>query len=169
MNTSNEAAIPQDLIAHRRFQERFWTFQRFAWFGLTVLIFAGLAGFTGQGGPAARATAHGPGVSLEYPRVTRWETSDDMRLTLSPGAADTAEVEIGQPFFDRFEIEDVQPQPEAHHATAAGTKMRFSLETAAGDRQIVFHIRATRPSTGTPVQLRVDSGPALTFTPIILP
>ena len=150
-------------------QERFWIFQRLAWLGLAVLILAALAGFTGQGGPGARTVVQGANARLDHPRFSRWETSDDMRLTLPPGVGETAEVEIGQPFFDHFEIEDVQPQPQAHRATATGTKMIFALESPARERRIVFHIRATRPSPGAPVRLRVNGGPALVFTPIVLP
>lgn len=62
-----------DVDDDRAFQEKFWTFQRVAWALMALILLAALAGTTGSGGPLAHAEASGPGGSIEYPRIARWQ------------------------------------------------------------------------------------------------
>lgn len=156
-----------DIEEDRPFQERFWSFQRFAWLLLALIMLTALVGLTGQGGMLAHAEASAGDASIDYPRVTRWEASDEFRLTV-PGASNRVAVEIGPAFSKVFEYEDIQPVPVEHYATGDGQRLIFDLGEPAGDREIVFHVRAMRPSLGAPMQFRVNG--ALVFLhPVILP
>lgn len=158
-----------ELDEDRPFQERFWSFQRIAWVVMGLIVAAALAGLTGAGGLLSRAEATAPGATLDYPRVTRWQASDDMRLTLAPRGADQATIMIGASFFDIFEIEEIHPAPAESGATASGQRLVFDLGEASGEREIIFHIRATAPALTATYQVRVDDGPAMRLSPVVLP
>lgn len=157
-----------ELDDDRRFQEKFWTFERFAWVLLGLIVLAALAGFTGQGGPFGRAKAAGSSGEIDYPRVTRWETSDEIRLTLA-GGGDQAVVEIGSAFSEVFEFEDMQPAPSASYATPEGHRHVFDLRGGSGKREIVMHVRAMRPALGVAIDMRINDAPALQIRPVVLP
>lgn len=158
-----------DLDDDRPFQERYWRWQRGAWAVFALIVIAALAGLTGSGGPLSRASASGPGGEVDYPRVARWDASDDIRITLPASGARTAHVEIDRAFSDVFEVEVIQPVPAASAATAMGLRYRFDLGAANGPRRIVMHVRPLRPAMATPLRVRIDEAPPLRLTPIVLP
>jgi hypothetical protein len=158
-----------DLGEDRAFQERFWTAERVAWFIMVLIILAALAGLTGHGGPLARATAGGASGEVDYPRITRWEASDEFNLTLPETSGDEAAVEVDSSFSNIFEIEDIQPQPSKSMVTGAGHRLVFELGEPAGSRKITVHVRAMKPSLGTSVDLRLNDGPPLRLRPVVLP
>ena len=132
-----------------------------------IAMIAALIGLTGQGGMLAHAKASAGEASIDYPRVTRWEASDEFRLTV-PGGGDGVTVEIGPAFSKVFEYEDIQPVPAEHYATGDGQRLIFDLGEPAGKREIVFHVRAMQPSLGAPMQFRVNGAP-VTLHPVVLP
>lgn len=153
----------------RRFQERFWTAQRIAWVVFVLIILAALAGFSGKGGPFAHGVADGAEADLEYPRYTRWLSSDDMELTLAPTGAAEATVDISSDFFDIFQIENVRPAPKDSSVNADGQTLVFALESPGGSRDITFNLRAIQPSAGKRFTIRIDDGPPLAFRSVVLP
>jgi len=158
-----------DLNDDKPFQERFWTFQRFAWLAFALCVILALAGLTGGGGPLSRATASGDAGTVDYPRVARWEASDALRIILPESANRQVRIDIGSAFSEVFELEDIQPQPSASEATAEGLRFVFDLSDPPGERRIVMHVRAMRPSLGRAMHIRINGGPALAFAPVVLP
>ena len=158
-----------ELNEDRPFQEKFWSFERGAWVVMALIMVAALAGLTGQGGPLAGASVAGPDGRIEYPRIARWEADDSLTVTLPPGAAGEATIDIGPAFSDIFGISDVRPTPAESSATGDGQRMTFDLGDGAGPRRIVLHVRPTKPSFGKPIEMRLNGGPPMTLTPVVLP
>lgn len=158
-----------DLNSDRAFQEKFWTFERVAWIFFALVVLAGLAGFTGRGGSFADATVSGPTGSIHYPRVTRWLTRDELRLALPPGTSGQAVVELDQGFSRIFEIEKIQPTPAESHATGEGQRLVFDLRPPDGRKELIFHVRGSQPLLGGRTWMRINGGPPLFFSSVVLP
>lgn len=98
------------LDEHRTRQERYWRIQRVAWWSFGAIMMLAALGLTGGGGAFHMRTVAFPTATVEVPRVTRWQGSDGMTITFHD-AAPRHEIRITQPFFDRFSIERIQPEP----------------------------------------------------------
>lgn len=158
-----------ELDEDRRFQNRFWIFERIAWAVMAAIVLVALLGFTGQGGPFARARAEGPGGAVDYPRVARWETGDEIEIMLPPVTTGRVTIAIDRQFSKLFQVEDVQPMPSESVATPQGQEMSFDLGDAPGDRTITVHIRAMHPKLVNRLRVRIGDSPELTLTPVVLP
>lgn len=152
----------------RVFQEKMWRAERVAWVGFGALALVALGGLTGQGGPLSRTVARAETGAIEYPRVTRWETSDEIVLTLAggPGPGEVV-VEVDEGFGRVFEVEDIQPAPDRSEALPHGQRLVFRLGQAGGGK-VTVHVRALRPSLGARAEVRIDGRP-LTLSPVVLP
>ena len=155
--------------ADRRFQKRFWLFQRFAWAGMVLVLVAALAGLTGKGGPLSRTTVSDAQASVTYPRVARWESADDIQIELSPAISGRAEIDIGDEFARIFQVEDIHPQPSRSFATGTGQRLVFDLGEPAGPRTITLHVRPLHPSVSAAPSVRINGGEALVMSPVVLP
>lgn len=158
-----------DLKTDRSFQIRFWHFQRFAWLAFLVILLIALAGLTGKGGPLSRATASGPQGSIDYPRVTRWEMTDDLTITLPPRRTGKTNIDIDNSFSKIFQIEDIQPAPTARLVTGAGQRLIFDLAEPAGKKSISIHVRPLQPSLWSNIPVWINDGEPLVLTPVVLP
>lgn len=126
----------------RGFQERFWTTERWAWVFFAVLIALALAGLTGGGGYLSAASASLGSAQADYPRITRWETSDEIVITLDAHLPEHR-VELSHPFSSYFRIEDVQPMPE--HSVAAQDAEVMLFRGEGNPAKITLHLRALHP------------------------
>ncbi len=147
------------------FQRRFWNIERVAWIVFALLIAAALAGLTGAGGPLAHATVQTPYGSIEYPRVARWQATDDMIVRLSPTAGAIADIELDRRFVENFEIVSIQPGPASSTVTPQG--MRYSFDVAGGG-EVVFQLRALHPAFFPDASVRVGDAETA-MRPLILP
>lgn len=167
MADNRAAEIDLQLQEHRGFQEKFWVAERFGWLGFLGIVLLALLGLTGSGGPLAHATAEAAGVSIEYPRVTRWEASDEIVLRFPAGGPRERSVTLGPEFAEHFQIEDIQPAPDRFEITPEGERMIFRFP-AGGPGTIAFHIRAG--GAGLPrFALSIDGGAPVELAPVILP
>lgn len=154
------------LEEHRGFQERFWIAERWAWmiFGLVLLL--SLTGVAGGRGFLAHTTASLEAGEVDYPRVARWESSDEIivifgqpsgehRLTLSPQ------------FSQFFQIEVIQPLPNRSLATPAGEVMVFQSDNGA-PAKVVLHLRSRRPGIAR-YEVSLDGGGPVGVTTVVLP
>lgn len=141
------------LHEHRRFQEAFWKLERAAWVLFMLVLLLALLGLTGAGGYLSRGTVSVTTGEVRFPRIARWEASDEIRVSINAGNAERR-LTLGHRFFDYYEVEAVQPQPGTMHASAAGTVMVFAADPAAR-MNVVVHVKPLRP--GLPrYSVRVD-------------
>jgi hypothetical protein len=67
MSNMADTSRTLDLDEDRLFQERYWSFQRFAWVLFLFVVVGALCGLTGSGGPFSRATVEGAGGARIIP------------------------------------------------------------------------------------------------------
>jgi hypothetical protein len=127
----------------REFQKRFWIAERIAWIIFALIIMLALLGFTGAGGPFSRTSVEIAGASLDYPRVSRWQTSDELRVTLPPGNEERR-LTFAPAFYESFQVEGIEPQPESQISTAKGIEMTFAADADA-PALIVIYVRPLHP------------------------
>jgi hypothetical protein len=131
------------LEEQRAFQKIFWITERCAWALFSLLLLLVLAGFTGAGGYLATARITTGTIEVEYPRISRWESSEELTVKFPAGSA-SHRLSLGPAFFEYFEIESAQPQPERTLATRDGTTLIFSAEEAA-PTEVILYLRALHP------------------------
>lgn len=129
------------LDEHRRFQERYWRVQRVAWLGFGTALVLALLGFTGSGGPFHSQRIVFPDAVAEMPRVSRWDTADEMTITFT--TADTRrKVTIGASFFDGFAVDEVRPAPAGSALGPAGQTLWFDVDDPRPPHRITLPLRA---------------------------
>lgn len=165
MEARNELQVDED----RRFQERFWKAQRFAWGAMGLFILTALAGATGSGGPLAHELVETPAGSIEYPRIARWQAADQMTIRLPASAVGPVEIELSDAFIQAFAVETVQPEPSS--ATAMGSSHRYTFDLPAdrGEKSIVFGLRPGSPALPSSGRARLGSAPPVNLNFVVLP
>ena len=123
----------------REFQKRFWNIERLAWIVFALIIVLALLGFTGAGGPFSRGHAEFAQGRLDYPRIARWQRSEEFRIRLSPGE-ETRRVTFGPSFYEAFQVEGIEPEPESQKSVADGVEMSFAADADA-EAFIVLHVK----------------------------
>lgn len=94
----------------RRYQERLWTAERWAWGFFILITLAALLGATGAGGLLSRHQVITAAGDINAPRVARWQTPDHLEVRFTAGGAHTL---LLSPEFSRtFQVEAIRPQPE---------------------------------------------------------
>lgn len=163
--------IPSDLHLEtdRSFQLRFWRVQRFCWFGFALILLIALAGFTGKGGPFARTVATSPQGKVEYPRVLRWQTGDEIVITLPPGTAQSTSIDLDAGFLKLLQVEQIQPTPKQSYTTGGGQRLVFDVGRPGGSKNISFIVRPLHPAISSRIRVRINDGDPLALTPVILP
>lgn len=164
----SDATAGLELDEDRAFQERFWSVQRVAWLVFAAFLAAALLGLTGSGGPLSRAMLDTGAGSIDYPRVARWDTEDELRIRFA-GTRDGGALTFTPDFRDLFAIEGFQPAPVDEAATQDGQRVIFDLGNGAGAREVVVAVRPLRPALGARVHLRIDDGAPLALSTTVLP
>jgi hypothetical protein len=152
----------------RHWQERLWTAQRIAWAIMALLVAVAALGLTGKGGPLATASVQLGGASVEYPRITRWQSSDEILVRLPANTTGEVQVELSQPFVELFKNESISPEPSRVDATGRGHRFTFETSGEGGEPRIVFNIKATRAFWSRSLQVRVGNA-AADMTMTVLP
>ena len=143
----------------RAWQERFWTVQRVGWLVMALFILAALFGATGKGGPLASASAATPDGTLEYPRITRWQSAEDVIVRLPDSAAGDIELLVSPEFAEVYSVDSIVPQPSQSEATSEGHLFTFAA-TGKGPKEIILHVTAGKPAFGQPVDVRIGQSVA---------
>lgn len=121
-------------------QRRYWRVQRIAWWGFGAIMLLAILGMTGSGGFFQKQTITFANAVAEVPRVSRWEGSDELTITFND-AAPSHQISITQPFFDRFSIERIQPEPERNVLQPNSQSMTFPTE-GLPPHQVKISLRA---------------------------
>jgi hypothetical protein len=154
------------LEEHREFQERFWTVERWAWVGFGLILIFALSGLAGGGGFLAHATITMEAGEVDYPRITRWESADEVTVTFgSPG--DEHRLTLSPQFSQYFQIEDIQPLPARSATSPAGEVMVFQSENGPQSK-VVLHLRPQRPGLAG-YEVSLDGGDPVGVTTVVLP
>ena len=156
------------MLDDREWQERFWTAQRVGWLFMVLFLVAAIAGLTGKGGPLASATAKAADATIDYPRISRWQSDEELVVRLADSASGKVDVELSSAFGRVFTLESVKPEPASVQATARGHKFTFEVEAGAGEKQIVFDVKTGRPVMGKTINAAVGGAPGR-MTVTILP
>lgn len=128
------------LQEYRERQRRYWRIQRVAWWGFGAIMLAAILGLTGSGGVFQHQTVAFAGAIAQVPRISRWEGSDELSITFD-NPAPRHEVRISQPFFDRFSVERIQPEPEQNLLTQGAQAMTFPAD-GPPPHQVRINLRA---------------------------
>jgi hypothetical protein len=150
------------------FQERFWIIQRGGWLALALFLAAAVAGLTGRNGPLSRAQAETAQATIDYPRVSRWQMADELRVQFETGAGQ-GDVLLPPTFLDMFEIERVAPQPRSVMATPRGDRYHFDLAVGAGPKVARFAIRPKAPSLDGRSHVLSISGAPVSIAVTVMP
>lgn len=139
----DQPAIREDglqLEENRSLQRRFWQMQRIAWLGFGIVVLVALLGLTGSGGPLHMQVLRFAHAEVELPRITRWEGSDGIVLRYLSDTTNR-DIELNDAFFQRFAVEEIQPQPASSLLTKGGQKFLFDAEDIP-PHQVRFELRA---------------------------
>jgi hypothetical protein len=136
-------ALPEGVEDHGAFQRRFWAAQRIAWVVFSLILLACLLGLLGRGGMFATKTIDSSGGAIEIPTISRWNASDEMRITLA--ASDKDQILFVDPrFLKSFSIEGIDPPQKSTFQKDGRIGYVFSSDPAARS-QIVFRLQTQQP------------------------
>jgi hypothetical protein len=154
------------LAEHRDFQERFWTVERWAWVGFGLILLAAVAGLFGGGGVLAHTTITTEAGKVDYPRVARWESADEVTVTF--GSSDEEHrLTLSPQFAQYFQIADIQPLPERSLTGPVGEVMVFQSENGPPSK-VVLHLRPQRPGLAG-YEVSLDGDDPVGVTTVVLP
>jgi hypothetical protein len=154
------------LEEHRGFQERFWTIERWAWAVFGLILLGALAGLAGGGGFFAHATIASEAGEVDYPRVARWESPDEITVRFGSSGAEHRLI-LSPRFSEYFQIEDIQPMPDRSLVSPAGEVMVFPSEHGP-PAKVVLHLRAQRPGLAR-YDVSLDGGNPVGVATLVLP
>lgn len=163
------AAVRDDglqLDEDRRLQERLWTVERCAWLVFGLLVLAALAGLTGGGGPLSHGHMAMAGGTVEYPRIARWQASEELIVEFGAGEGPRT-VTLSSSFTEQFQIESIQPRPARWDAGAEGQRLTFEV-TNGGTGNVTLYVRPSDPGVVS-FELALDGGASGRFSTIVLP
>ena len=113
--------MPEDEWASRRnpvqedmsMQQRVWRFERVGWYVLVIIVLLALAGLFGNG-PLSDAEVVSPDgrVKVEYQRLSRSGTTDNLYITVRGEPGQLVEVELEGSLLRAASIETMQPEPQ---------------------------------------------------------
>ena len=126
------------------FERRSFTVQRAGWVLMAALVVAAAAGLFGSG-PLARATAAAPGAfTIEYERLTRYQSEQTLHVHLEPAVTRSPETRlwVNREFLDSSRIDTVVPAPLRVEGRADRLDYVFHM-ARPGDRLVIaFNIQA---------------------------
>jgi hypothetical protein len=136
---------------------------------LMVLILAAvIAGLTGKGGPLASGTIKTEGGEIQYPRISRWQSSESLEIRLAPTTSGEVELIVSPSFARAFAIDSITPEPKEAASTAAG--FTFTFDSAPPEeRLIVMNLTAGKPALSIPVVFKIGQAQPAKLTVTVLP
>ena len=148
----------------RRYQERLWTAERWAWGFFVLFTLAALLGATGAGGPLSRHQAVTAAGEIDLPRVARWQTPDHLAVRFATGGAHTL---LLSPQFSRaFQVEAIRPQPERVASGPDGQTVHLAGGDGPAEAFVYFNPR--NPGRAQ-YSIALDGAPPVSFSTLTLP
>ena len=143
-----------DISDDRDWQERFWTIQRVSWLLMAMFIVAALLGATGKGGPLSSASVRTPDGTIDYPRITRWQSAEDVIVRLPASTSGEVDLLVSPEFAEVYGIDSIIPEPTRSKTTPAGHRFTFAAD-GGGQKEIILHVTAGKPAISQPVDIRL--------------
>ncbi|WP_049732632.1 protein-L-isoaspartate(D-aspartate) O-methyltransferase [Rhizobium ecuadorense] len=136
-------ALPEGVLDHTEFQQRFWAVQRLSWIIFTLLLATCLMGLLGRGGPFSRQTFHLSDGSVDFPVISRWNAPEDMTVNFTASSEDRV-FTIDAAFLQTFSVQGIDPPQKATFAREGRIGYIFPADPA-GPTQIVFRLQTQLP------------------------
>jgi hypothetical protein len=147
------------------FQRRFERVQRVAWWLLTLVPVAAIAGLFG-GGLFSEVTAGSEraGVTVRYERFGRLTADTELELDFARPSR-TTDVAISRGFLDRYDMSEVRPQPLRVRTLAHAVVFTFAA-APAGRATFFVQPDAVGSSSGT---ITVSGGTPVNIKQLVYP
>jgi hypothetical protein len=100
--------LPEGVPDRRSFQKTVWRVQRVAWVGFAFLLIFCLLGLFGRGGLLARGELRLAAGSIDYPKISRWNAPDEIRVMFRPSPNEQTLV-VDSRFLEAFSVEGIDP------------------------------------------------------------
>ena len=136
-------ALPEGVLDHTEFQQRFWAVQRLSWIMFTLLLATCLLGLLGRGGPFSRQTLMLSDGSVDFPVISRWNAPEEMAVNFLASSEDRV-FTIDADFLQTFSVLGIDPPQKATFAREGRIGYVFPADPA-GPTQIVFRLQTQRP------------------------
>ena len=148
----------------RRYQERLWTAERWAWGFFVLVTLAALLGATGAGGFLSRYQAVTAAGEIDLPRVARWQTSDHMVIRFAGGG--THRLLLSPEFSRAFQVDAIRPEPERVVSGPDGQ----TVQLAGGDGPAEAFIYFSPRNPGrAQYSIALDDAPPVALSTVTLP
>lgn len=158
------APVKEDM----RMQQRVWRFERVGWYVLVLIVLLALVGVFGNGPLSdAQATSTDGRIKVEYQRLSRSGTTDNLRIIVRGNAGEPVKVLLGGSLLQEASIETMQPEPQA--SISHGKALLLQLGTS-GDGIATLYLTLRSESVGT-LEGVVRAGPtsAVVFSTFLYP
>lgn len=112
-----------------RMQQRVWRFERVGWYVLVVIVLLALAGLFGNGPLSdAQVVSDDGRVQVEYQRLSRSGTTDNLRIMVRGKPGEPVVVVLGGSLLREASIETMQPEPQV--SRSHGQSLQLQLGTS---------------------------------------
>jgi hypothetical protein len=168
-NTGGSPPVRPDglqIAEDRGFQEKFWRTERVALGVFALLVALALSGLLGAGGPLSVASISEPSARIEFPRVARWATEDQIVVYFAADKPPPRLV-LGGDFLKWFHVDRVTPEPVRTALRSDDVLLTFA--SGEGDAfQALIKISPVRPGIARFTAAFNGGGPS-ELTSVILP
>lgn len=149
-------------------QQRVWRFERVGWYVLLVIVLLALAGLFGNGPLSDAVTVSPDGrVRVEYQRLSRSGTTDNLYITVQGEPGQPVTVELDGSLLRTASIETMQPEPQ--RSMSHGPALLLQLGTSK-DGVATLYLTLRTDHVGT-LEAVVRAGPhsAVHFSTFLYP
>lgn len=153
------------LDENRRYQERLWAAERWAWGVFVAITLAAALGLTGAGGPLSRTLIAVAGGEVDAPRIARWQAANDLKVRFASDGSERRLL-LSPQFLHSFQIESMQPQPQRVTTSSSGQTIHFAA--SSGPAEAVLHLRPQSPGL-VRYRVAVDGSAPAELSTLILP
>ena len=151
-----------------RMQQRVWRFERVGWYALVLVVLLGLAGLFGNGPLSdAQVMSDDGRVHVEYQRLSRSGTTDNLRITVRGNTGEPVMLLLGGTLLREASIETLQPEPQV--SLSHGRSLLLQLGTSKeGIATLYLTLRSEHVGT---LEGIVSAGPgsAVRFSTFLYP
>jgi hypothetical protein len=166
-------AVPGlDLDQDLAFQERSWRVERIVGWGMVVLVVAALLGLLGAG-PLSRAEVTSDALQLQYPRFSRVQSSETLKVRIGADAVRDRETRlwVDRRYLDDSRIESILPPPVRVEAAPDRLVLAFAVAEPGRPLEVTLTLQPERIGVlrGALGLESAAAGPGLAFRQVVYP